>query len=156
MGRATLSNLAALRSLMNDLGAGEEIGLLCTSELLPPTYDATPKNCLTFAGTGGDGVHFGFLDLGYGVSDDSPVVMTIPMNFDQPNLVVGASLRDFLGLGTRLGYFCLEQLVYHRPHSVAALDKATYSNDMSASGIYALKAIEKNSRPLRGETTISV
>jgi hypothetical protein len=139
----TLSDVVELRSLVGDLGAGAELGLLCTQELLKPSYDATPKNCLTFAGTGGDGVHFGLLDLGHGVSDDSPVVMTVPMNFDRSNLVVGANIRDFLGLGIRHGYFCLEQLTYDRPHWVETLAQAHYANDLSASGIRALKAIEK-------------
>lgn len=138
----TLSDLVALRSLLDDLGAGDEIGLMCAPELRASIYDVAPRNCLTFAGTGGDGVHFGLLDLGHGVSDASPVVMTVPMNFDQPNLVVGANLRDFLSLGIRRGYFSLEQLTYDRAHWVKMLDRANYAKDLSASGIRALKAIE--------------
>lgn len=43
---------------------------------------------------------------------DSPIVITVPMNFDAPNMVVGNSLREFLALGMTVGYFSLEKLVY--------------------------------------------
>lgn len=145
----TLTDLFALRALLVDLGGDYEIGLMCFQELLKPSYNQTPTNSLTFASTGGDGVHFGLLDLGHGVSDVSPVVMTVPMNFDQPNLVVGANLRDFLSLGIRQGYFYLEQLTYDRSNWVEALDRANFADDLTASGIRTLRAIEKafNARP---------
>jgi hypothetical protein len=40
--------------------------------------------------------------------------MTVPMSFDRPNVIVGADLADFLGVGIRVGFFFLEQLVYQR------------------------------------------
>ncbi len=76
------------------------------------SYDATPVNSLTFASTGGDGVHFGLLHDTTAASLTAPVVMTVPMQFDAPNHVVGASLREFLALGCRTGYLHLEQLAY--------------------------------------------
>jgi hypothetical protein len=73
-------------------------------------YHATPVNSTTCASTGGDGVHFGLLHATTAASPTAPVVMTVPMQFDAPNHVVGASLREFLALGCRTGYVQLEQL----------------------------------------------
>ena len=75
-------------------------------------YDATPANSTTFASTGGDGVHFGLLHATTTVAGAAPVVMTVPMQFDAPNHVLGASLREFLALGCRTGYYHLERLAY--------------------------------------------
>jgi hypothetical protein len=38
--------------------------------------------------------------------------MTVPMEFDKPNIAVGGNLREFLALGCATGYFILEQLAY--------------------------------------------
>ena len=98
--------------------APEDLGLLLTPALKPSGYDATPACCSTFAWTGGDGVHFSIAELG---ALKTPIVMTVPMNFDAPNLVIGKDLRDFLALGLRTGYFTLEQLVYNREAAIADL-----------------------------------
>jgi hypothetical protein len=98
--------------------ASELLGLFLTPALKPSGYDATPACCRTFAWTGGDGVHFSFADLG---EMGTPVVMTVPMNFDAPNMVIGSELRDFLALGLRTGYFMLEQLVYNSEAALAQL-----------------------------------
>ncbi len=74
--------------------------------------DATPANSTTFASTGGDGVHFSLLHATTTMPGAAPVVMTVPMQFDAPNHVVGASLREFLALGCRTGYYHLERLAY--------------------------------------------
>lgn len=94
--------------------------------LLPPgspsvRYHVTPVNSEPFANTGGDGVHYSLLDLGRGPSDASPVVMTVPMNPDKPNLIVGRDSHDFMCLGCRTGYFWLEQLTYDRQETIAHL-----------------------------------
>jgi len=73
-------------------------------------YDATPANSTTFASTGGDGVHFSLLHTT--TPGTAPVVMTVPMQSDAPNHVVGASLREFLALGCRTGYYHLDKLAY--------------------------------------------
>ncbi len=75
-------------------------------------YESTPINSITFAETGGDGVHFSLVQLHDVVSEDSPVVMTVPMQPDKPNIVVGSNLFEFLCLGSQIGYFPLEQLAY--------------------------------------------
>jgi hypothetical protein len=74
-------------------------------------HDATPANATTFASTGGDGVHFSLLDVTTTVPA-APVVMTVPVRFGAPNHVVGASLREFLALGCRAGYYHLDRLAY--------------------------------------------
>jgi hypothetical protein len=70
-------------------------------------YASTPVDSTTFGSTGGDGVHFSVLHTGRG-NGYAPVVMTVPMAFDAPNHIVGGILREFLGLGCRTGYRCLE------------------------------------------------
>lgn len=75
-------------------------------------YGATPANSTTFASTGGDGVHFSLLHTPTAVPGTAPVVMTVPMQFHTPNHLVGASLREFLALGCRSGYYHLERLAY--------------------------------------------
>jgi hypothetical protein len=79
-------------------------------------YWCTPTNCVTFATTCGDGVHYGFLLLRGDSNTDSPVVMTYPPGgFGiQNNVVVGANLDDFLCLGMHTGYAELEQLAWRR------------------------------------------
>lgn len=100
--------------------ASDGLGLFLTPALEPSGYDATPACCRPFAWTGGDGVHFSLADLN---GSKAPIVMTVPMNFDAPNLVVGSDLRDFLALGLYSGYFGLEQLVYNRKAAIAGLAK---------------------------------
>lgn len=101
--------------------AAETIGLLLEPNLARWSYDSTPSGSLTFASTGGDGVHFSVLT---DVGRPGPIVMTVPMNFDEPNVVVGADLRDFLSLGCHFGYFALEQLVYDRERTIREIQAA--------------------------------
>ena len=98
--------------------ASEPLGLFLTPELKPSGYDATPSCCRTFARTGGDGVHFSLAELD---EIGTPGIMTVPMNFDAPNMVVGHDLRDFLALGLRTGYFVLEKLVYNQKSALSDL-----------------------------------
>ncbi|SNT51326.1 hypothetical protein SAMN05421812_1085 [Asanoa hainanensis] len=71
-------------------------------------YDCTPAHATTFAATGVNGVHFSLVDC-EGVA---PVVMTVPMAFDQPNHILAGDIREFLALGRNAGYFGLESLAY--------------------------------------------
>lgn len=101
--------------------------------LAPPrnySYWCTPLNSLTFATTGGDGVHYGLLSTDGEFTDSSPVVMTVPM-CDTPNTIVAADLREFLALGCRFGYFGLEQLVYDRHATLQELELARFDPDAS-------------------------
>lgn len=98
----------------------DDEGLRLYDHLSESGYDSTPRGHLAFASTGGDGVHFSFPR-----DQPGPVVMTVPMMFDRPNIVVGSDLADFLSLGCVFGYFGLEQLAYD-------MDRAT--NDIEAAG----------------------
>jgi hypothetical protein len=84
-------------------------------------YKATPSDYLMFASTGVDGVHFSMIN---GSCGDTPVFMTVPMNFESPNLVVGAYLHEFLCLGCISGYSMLDGLVYSQEETALALEKA--------------------------------
>jgi hypothetical protein len=88
------------------------IGLLLTEELDDIDYDSTPLNVSSFARTGGDGVHYSLLHIDGRVTDQSPVVMSVPMMGLKGNLIVGENLHDFLCLGCEVGYAWLEELVY--------------------------------------------
>lgn len=101
------------------------IGLALNPTLETWDYRSTPQNSSTFASTGGDGVHYGLLHVRGALVDESPVVMTVPMNFDHENLIVGEDLLDFLALGCRFGYFALEQLTYQRERATAWIECAT-------------------------------
>ncbi|QUL39144.1 hypothetical protein [Erythrobacter sp. JK5] len=115
-------DLATLKAILANIpNVAERLGLLFTVRLQPPGYDATPRNCLTFAGTGGDGVHFGYLRMDGTPLDSSPIVMTVP-SARHPNRVVGRTLRHFLSFGRYSGFFTLEQLQYDYARTVAALD----------------------------------
>jgi hypothetical protein len=96
----------------------DPIGLILMRPLENIGYESTPINSLTFAHTGGDGVHYSLVTVEGNVSEDSPVVMTVPMNHPKVNLVVGENLLEFLCLGEQLGYFFLEQLVYNEAETI--------------------------------------
>lgn len=78
-------------------------------------YNSSPLNTLTFAGTGGDGVHYGILPIDESIQ---PVIMTVPMNFgytpEAYNWILGENLDEFLALGYYSGWFFLEQLCYQK------------------------------------------
>jgi len=93
---------------------------------LPPPgvhggYWCTPKNAPWFADTEGEGVHFRFLEIDGAVREESPVIMTVPVDFDEPHYVVGENLLDYLSLGCRSTYD-LEQLAWHRPKMIDFLE----------------------------------
>ncbi|MFG0282816.1 MAG: hypothetical protein ACF8R7_00195 [Phycisphaerales bacterium JB039] len=97
------------------------VGLILRESEGRAGYDCTPLNADAFAETGGDGVHFSLLRLAGVDVERFPVVMTVPMA-GQPNHIVGESLTDFLAIGCRCGYFCLEQLAYDRAGAIAMLE----------------------------------
>jgi hypothetical protein len=75
------------------------------------TYSSTPMNSVTFASTGGDGVHFGLLRSASISASDGPVIMTVP-TASRANHIIAGSINEFLGLGCARGWFSLEQLAY--------------------------------------------
>ncbi|MBN1909010.1 MAG: hypothetical protein JW818_04660 [Pirellulales bacterium] len=100
-----------------DNGLGQ-MGMLLYAECRTGGYWCTPSNSMAFATTGGDGVHFSFIVEDDNITEDSPVIVTVPAAFgDGPetaSFVVGDSLRNFLRFGLHRGYFALEQLTYYR------------------------------------------
>jgi hypothetical protein len=99
-------------------GVFDPCGLILEMPSHRYAYDSTPKTALTFATTGGDGVHYSyFIDsrLAPGVV---PIAMTVPMHFDQPNVIVADTFDEFFGLGYHVGWFSLEQLVYEPEETV--------------------------------------
>lgn len=115
-------------------------GLVMHNNLQRHWYDCTPVNCLTFASTGGNGVHFSVFE---GLGDASPVVMTVPMNFGQENLVIAESIYEFLCLGCQCGYFSLEQLAYNFDETAQEIEEANaqYSNDLDEYEVGLLQAL---------------
>jgi hypothetical protein len=101
----------------------DELGLFLE---IPPSrweYFCTPLNSVTFGSTGGDGVHYGLLQLEGVPEHEQPVIMTVPMS-DQHNVVVAENLEEFLSLGYHVGWFSLEQIVYQSEEVVAAYHAA--------------------------------
>ena len=100
----------AQRGLRRGLGS---LGLKLDGQPDQSRYDwCTPKNCRTFASTGGNGVHFSLLLLGAG--KPTPAVVTNPGSGMGLSHVVGETLYEFLCLGSLRGFFALEQLQYNR------------------------------------------
>jgi len=117
--------LVLLRSVMQEFARQRRIkvydtvmalGFEVLEKLENWDYHCTPVNSVAFGATGGDGVHFNLLTGGRGTG---AVVMTVPPG-EIPNVVVGASLAEFL----RLGYYCcfgwIEELAFDQ-RSAAAL-----------------------------------
>ncbi|MBT9395589.1 hypothetical protein KLP40_20655 [Hymenobacter sp. NST-14] len=91
-------------------------GLLPVRPLENGDYPCTPTNTISFARTGGDGVHFSLLNA-RDETADGPIVMTVPMM--DANLVVAETVAEFFGIGCQTGWFELEQLAYDAPAALA-------------------------------------
>ncbi len=118
----------------------DPVGLILRAPPRNESYWCTPTNTLTFAVTGGDGVHYGLLSVNEEFTDFSPIVMTVPM-CDTPNIILGANLKEFLALGCRYGYFALEQLVYQREETIRKLESARYDVEAEERELVLLKKI---------------
>lgn len=106
------------------------VGLILRSMEDRYGYDSTPLNADTFAGTGGDGVHFSFLRLPEPHHNDLPIVMTVPMATNC-NFIVGTDLVDFLSLGCTFGYFALEQLAYKYDQTIDRIERGSHADRTS-------------------------
>lgn len=82
---------------------------------------AAPTNIATFACAGSDRVEYSLMQIDGRVTDDSPVVMTAPLTQDNPTMIVGANLTDFLCLGCRIGYGALDELTFALPGALEDL-----------------------------------
>jgi hypothetical protein len=99
-------------------------------------YATTPINSTTFASTAGDGVHFSVPHTNDS-NGSAPMVMTVPMALDSPNHIVGGDLREFLALGCRTGYLCLERLAYRwgRQETITRLRNGLPPDDAEEAGL---------------------
>jgi hypothetical protein len=104
-------------------------------------YECTPLNSTTFARTGGDGVHFGFLHVDGADVDGSPVIMSTPIA-DEPNVIVGETFREFLALGCRKGYSSLEVLA-SRDGVRDFLRRQREPTELRRSALRTLRAIQQ-------------
>lgn len=104
----------ASRLFLSDSDSGFGcLGLILDKSLDESRYGhCTPANCVTFAHTGGEGVHFSFLLDDGAVNERCPVVVTCPC-LSGGTYVVGEGLHEFLCLGHYRGYFGLEQLAFY-------------------------------------------
>jgi hypothetical protein len=117
-------NKEAAKQFPADVDSGfGTLGLILYSRPQHGGYSCTPTNTLAFAGTGGEGVHFSFLVEDGKVTEKSPIVITIPGEFDHPNFIGGESLFDFLCLGYHRGYFAMETVPSERFFEAYASDK---------------------------------
>ncbi|WP_444884125.1 hypothetical protein [Microbulbifer sp. PSTR4-B] len=123
-----LKNFSSREDIKNE-------GLQLTDGLVEGWYECSPVNCVAFATTGGDGVHFSvFKELAL---EESPIVMTVPMNFGEENLVIARSMQDFLRLGSRYGFFELEQLSYNFESTAQGIQEAS-SREAESKALLAL------------------
>lgn len=87
-------------------------------------YDATPRDSYAFASTGVDGEHYSVLldERSKGV-----VVVTAPMAFERPHVVVGSSLLEVLALVSGGCGLAVPPNLAYRPwdQTVEALDQPT-------------------------------
>ena len=90
---------------------------------IPPArvdYWCTPRNVVTFASTGGDGVHYSYLAHPEFANGKKPIVMSLPCS-DVGNVIVADSFSEFFNLGYFAGWFSLEQLTYQPNQAVIDL-----------------------------------
>jgi hypothetical protein len=108
---------AARRFETSAEGVFDPCGLIL--EMLPAKdyYWCTPTNVLTFAITGGDGVHYSYLSGTEFTGEKRPIVMTLPCA-DGQNVIVADSFEEFFNLGFFVGWFSLEQLIYQPNEAV--------------------------------------
>ena len=97
------------------------MGLLLDRRLVNGGYWCTPANSLSFGGTGGDGAHFSFLVTDNAITDRTPVFISVPDNFGEPeeaNIVLGRGFEDFIRLGLHCGYSCMAQFAFNPQESL--------------------------------------
>jgi hypothetical protein len=116
------------------------VGLRLEPPTKPWEYYCTPTNVKTFASTGCDGVHYSFLELSS--SSASPVVMTVPTNFGDPNsnVIISENLHEFLCLGSKASYIVLEELSWE-DGKLDLLKSVDYADFLSDEEIHLLNVL---------------
>jgi hypothetical protein len=111
----------------------------------PPKHygtEATPKNSISFAETGGDWVHFSLVSVRGRVSDDSPVVLAYPATSEghwEANAIVGETLHEFLCLGCRWGFSPIENLTIDWEGSIDELTHGPEPEDLYEDEVQTLE-----------------
>lgn len=106
-----VAEIAAAEYGLSVEGVLDPCGLLLEMPPQSGYYDwCTPKNALMFARTGGDGVHYSYLQIQALPDGVAPIVMTMPAIAQ--NFVLAESFDEFFGLGYHAGWFALEQIAY--------------------------------------------
>jgi hypothetical protein len=98
-------------------GVFDPCGLILEFPPKAGTCWCTPEKALTFAHTGGDGVHYSYLSSDELPPGLVPIVMTLPPCIPH-NVVLAESIDEFLGLGYHVGWFALELVSPYSPESV--------------------------------------
>ena len=87
---------------------------LITNNLELGKYECTPLNTHLFAFSGGDGVHFSYLEIN---NEISPIIMTVPAtagkSADEYNLIIAETFDELLGLGYYNGWSGLDGYFYY-------------------------------------------
>lgn len=97
-------------------------GLILEIPPIEKHYWCTPTNVVTFASTGGDGVHYSYIKDFDSSNGTLPIVMTLPCA-DENNVVIAESFEEFFDLGYYVGWFSLEQLVYQEERAIDYFEK---------------------------------
>ncbi len=103
----------------------------------------TPTNSLTFAYTGMDGEHFGFLTVDDAPVSAQPVVMTVPLTGDIDNAVIAEDLEEFLRLGCRVGWWMLPDLLMRGLDNGLARYRDATAMDLAEGGDAVLRALRE-------------
>ncbi len=112
-----VAEIAAAQYGLSAEGVFDPCGLLLETPPQSGYYRCTPKNALTFARTGGDGVHYSYLAMPGLPEGIVPIVMTMPAVAQ--NFVVAESFDEFLGVGYHVGWFAVEQIAYQATEAEA-------------------------------------
>lgn len=104
-------------------------------ELRPWDYDVTPQQSFAFASTGVDGEHYNVM---LDPACRGVIVLTAPMAFDCPNVVVGESIVDFLGLAVVSGLSTIPGVAY-RGFELGSVDIADAAVDQPDSPVRAVR-----------------
>ncbi|MEL6939365.1 MAG: hypothetical protein AAFO84_09250 [Cyanobacteria bacterium J06598_1] len=135
-----LASQEARRTGMTPRAVFQAVGLTLEWPATPWQYYCTPRNAKTFASTGSDGVHYSLLEsplLRY-----SPVIMTVPMSFENANIVVAETLHEFLCLGCRASYLGLEALAAC-DSDFRVLKQRNYDSTLSLRQVRQLKVLSE-------------
>jgi hypothetical protein len=113
-----------------DTGMGQ-MGLLLNRRLENEGYWCTPTNSLSFGETGGDGAHFSFLITENKITDKTPVIISVPDNFGDPddaNVVLGRGFEEFVRLGLHCGYFSMAQFAFNNQAALKHYARADWDD----------------------------